>query len=1223
MKMKNLFQFIYTLIKLNILFTTFLFNSPIPAKILTEWNITSLEESTIKTNRYKSCQNTDFKQHLSDEFLSQKNDNNLEESFKNNLIDKISTKITTKQTDIQKIQTCLNFEDSHQSYFDCKAIRTEIKTSAKENWPLMRIFLSLSAPAIREHRLLADINTWLDPTPSHSIPDFPSISPLNNKELEEAKNIYLKWINQTVFDNKITLNELEQRLNNHSLFSPSFTLEEEDRIRFSILELRTILKEGYLSLLQSMPFLAYLEDEKDLEDSKSLSDAFFALETRLENLLQKVANPETNTGLLLSFHSIVEEVLNDSPEYCLTAEELSVRSERKESFQQKAFLGSAFLVAIPCVATGPIGISLCLLGEFGLGIVGHNWAKTALDNSLAQSFMGLEDMTMAGVEQRGRELKLEKFFLPLGVWLTSAEIFQKVVLWSRVSRNVVIEKAEDVLKRPLTREQEDVVWMAHIVGRGEVGKDSVRPAAIDNYTWRQIREKDYVLRDARFSRSERDVLIREGVLGDEPKLSHLKRPLANINDPQWIREELLDETRSFIKEEYQGQLGYLKFAKDYFGQEAHMANIFQKVSKAFRETSVKRPNWKQFPGKVFEYEELLQVVKREDFIERYSGQHTGYPLFSRKYTDGNMEKAYTRLSAVLDKNKFKELGWQQFQGSATTFEELPKKILYADGSIKEEYIGQQGYLQFALDHPEIFMRKILKQRSGNNDSNLIDRADNIMMHKTFVNISAALDKETFKKLRWQQFHGSVKDFKELIGKILNPDGTIKDKYIGQQGYRKFAAEHYSGEMLKTFLNVSAVLDDEIFKKLRWQAFQGSAKDLKELPNKILHTDGSIKTKYTGQQGYSKFATEHYKGDMQKTFINISAVLDDEIFKKLGWQGFNGNSEVFQELSKKILYADGSIKEKYIGQQGYSRFATEFYGGDMQKTFHNVSAVLDDEIFKKLGWQQFHSSVKDFKELPRKILYADGSIKEKYIGQQGYSKFATEYYGGEMLKTFHNVSAVLDDETFKKLGWQQFQGSSEAFQELPNKILYANDSIKDKYIGQQGQLKFAIEHYGGNMLKTFRNVSAALDKQTFQELGWQAFNGSSEAFQELPNKILYADGSIKNEYIGQQGYIKFATELYGGNMKKTFENVSAVLDDKIFKKLGWQAFNGSSEAFQELSNKILHADGTIKDKYIGQQGQLKFAAEHYDGNTHKTFVNISAILDKETFKELGWHHIKSH
>ena len=75
----------------------------------------------------------------------------------------------------------------------------------------MRVLLSLSAPAIKEHRLLAHVTTWLDPTPSHTIPSFSSLSPLSEKELEKAKTIYLKAIRQIAFNNEITLEELKKK----------------------------------------------------------------------------------------------------------------------------------------------------------------------------------------------------------------------------------------------------------------------------------------------------------------------------------------------------------------------------------------------------------------------------------------------------------------------------------------------------------------------------------------------------------------------------------------------------------------------------------------------------------------------------------------------------------------------------------------------------------------------------------------------------------------------------------------------------------------------------------------------------------------------------------------------------------------------------------------------------------------------------------------------------
>ena len=323
-----------------------------------------------------------------------------------------------------------------------------------------------------------------------------------------------------------------------------------------------------------------------------------------------------------------------------------------------------------------------------------------------------------------------------------------------------------------------------------MGKDEIRPAEIYNYTWGQIRKKSRVLSDAGFGKSERELLIGSGVVGDNTEdLSRLagRRPLAEINDPQWIREELLDETGRFIKEEYQGQEGYLKFIKDHYGQEASMSTIFDKVSKAFKSTSIERPNWKNFPGRVFEFEELLRLVNQEDFIERYRGQYKGYPAFAVEYVDGNMATAYIRLSAILDKNKFKELAWQGFQGSVKEFQVLPQKILNAEGYLKTEYLGQQGYLQFALDHPEMFMRKRTQNIAGDNKPT--DQANNILMDKTFKNVSAVLDDEVFDRLGWQQFQGNASEFQELIGKILNVNGSLKEEYLGQEGYLKFALDN--------------------------------------------------------------------------------------------------------------------------------------------------------------------------------------------------------------------------------------------------------------------------------------------------------------------------------------------------------------------------------------------------------------------------------------------------
>ena len=111
------------------------------------------------------------------------------------------------------------------------------------------------------------------------------------------------------------------------------------------------------------------------------------------------------------------------------------------------------------------------------------------------------------------------------------------------------------------------------------------------------------------------------------------------------------------------------------------------------------------------------------------------------------------------------------------------------------------------------------------------------------------------------------------------------------------------------------------------------------------------------------------------------------------------------------------------------------------------------------------------------------------------------------------------------------------------VLFQPDgSIKKEYIGQEnGFPKFADDHFDKNMWKTFNKVSSALTKQEMDQLQWKNFDGDTEEFRNLRSKIFQPDGSIKNEYIGQEnGYPQCADDHFDKKMKRTFTNVSAVV-----------------------------------------------------------------------------------
>ncbi|MCZ0932037.1 MAG: hypothetical protein OXJ52_02675, partial [Oligoflexia bacterium] len=173
---------------------------------------------------------------------------------------------------------------------------------------------------------------------------------------------------------------------------------------------------------------------------------------------------------------------------------------------------------------------------------------------------------------------------------------------------------------------------------------------------------------------------------------------------------------------------------------------------------------------------------------------------------------------------------------------------------------------------------------------------------------------------------------EIRQKIGNDRVSFINEYQDQEGYLRFTEELKKGQNMQYALEViSKTLDEKERKELGWQAFQGTTEEYKELGGKILDTDGNIKPEYIGKEGYALFAKEHYDGDMQKTYINISAVLDKKQKTGLGWQEFQGTIEEYRKLREKILGAEGNIKPEYIGREGYALFAKEHYDGDMQKT----------------------------------------------------------------------------------------------------------------------------------------------------------------------------------------------------------------------------------------------------------------------------------------------------
>ena len=560
-----------------------------------------------------------------------------------------------------------------------------------------------------------------------------------------------------------------------------------------------------------------------------------------------------------------------------------------------------------------------------------------------------------------------------------------------------------------------------------------------------------------------------------------------------------------------------------------------------------------------------------------------------------------------------------FQGSAkekVKFEATVRKwrIPSFKSSVKEKIefeINDQGVEHF------------IKEYGGQKGCVQLSKDLETEMSYIYNLASKLLTKDQMSRLNWQVFQGTAEDFFELSRKILNANGKLKKEYIGMKGYAAFADQHYEGDMRKTYLNVSAVLDKGEMKRLGWQAFLGRTEDFFELRKKLLNAKGELKEEYIGMEGYAAFADQHFQGEMQKTYINVSVVLDKGEMKRLGWQAFHGKTEDFFELRGRFLNAKGELKEEYIGMKGYTDLAKQLYQGDMQKTYINVSAVLDRRAMKRLGWKQFQGASADFFELRGVLFNEKGELKKEHISIKGYTDLADKLYQGEMQKTYINVSAVLNTREMKRLEWQKFHGKSDDFFELREELFNENGKLREKYLGMEGYAAFADQYYKGDMLKTYQNVSAALGGAKSMKqlgLGWKVFHGASADFFELRGELLNENGKLREKYLGMEGYAAFADQYYKGDMLKTYQNVSAALGGaKSMKQLGlgWKVFQGASADFFELREELLNENGKLREKYLGIEGYAAFADQCYKGDMLKTYQNVSAALGgAKSMKQLG-------
>ena len=577
--------------------------------------------------------------------------------------------------------------------------------------------------------------------------------------------------------------------------------------------------------------------------------------------------------------------------------------------------------------------------------------------------------------------------------------------------------------------------------------------------------------------------------------------------------ETLKNKKAFIRD-YQGQAGYLNFTE---GLTKNMDYVFELVSQVYSKKERKALGWQKFQGTVEEFKETLKrILNNEGKVRpKYKGME-GYLLYADTFYKGDMQKAYKNVSAVL--GTMQALDWQSFRG--TSHELRKMQILDDEGKVRPKYKGMEGYLLYADTFYE-----------GD-------------MQKTYMNVSAVLEKNQMQILSWQKFQGKAQDYRKDEAQILDDKDNLK--YKGMEGYALYADSFYEGDMQKAYKNVSAVLSKNQMQILQWQLFAGTLEEFRGMRSKILTVNGNVRSKYKNIEGYVLYADSFYEGDMKKAYKNVSAVLDKKEMQVLQWQSFQGTSH---EL-RKMHILDDKDNLKYKGMEGHALYADSFYEGDMKKTYVNVSAVLSKEEMRVLGWKLFEGSAQEYRKTEAQILTAKGNLRSKYKGMEGYALYADRFYEGDMKKTYVNVSTVLAKEGMRLLGWKLFQGKAQEYRKTEARILDEEGKPRAEYKGMEGYVLYADTFSEGNMKKAYRQVSAVLGG--FQnikklDLGWKLFHGFTIQYHALKD-LFYESEELK----GLESQERVAREIFKGDMKKTYYNVSILKEELLG---GHKAFTG--------------------------------------------------------------------
>ena len=474
-----------------------------------------------------------------------------------------------------------------------------------------------------------------------------------------------------------------------------------------------------------------------------------------------------------------------------------------------------------------------------------------------------------------------------------------------------------------------------------------------------------------------------------------------------------------------------------------------------------------------------------------------------------------------------------------------------------------------------------------------------------------------------------KTFDQTAISVWVQEWTPIDIYIfkNQRGYISFARQYFEGDMRRAWDYAKDSMTLANFNDLNWSYFIGKVEDFLNI--KAVFANPKNRIVYRGMEGYQKFADEYFNGYMPTAFKYVSQATSTSIFKSLGWRLFMGFTSEFQSLQKELFDENGELKTEYFGMHGQALLTKKlndiqesqkkkaFKEQGMGKIYTNVRAVLSEEEFGKLQWKSFFGTVQEFNLFRDRILDSEGNIRAEYIGLEGQIQFAHLYYNGLLKKAYNHAQVIL--ESPRDLKWKNLSISSKDMLQLKKSL--ENGGRFTVRSGFLGYVDVADTYFGGDMRKAYEVVLALVGPDVLKQKEWRKYLGSTHQYEQLSSILLNSDGSVKEEYIGLEGHIKFAVKHANGNMAAAYSNASAALGSNIIKQLQWKKVSGSVNRLNKIQADLLDSQSSFQPQYREMEGYIQVSDKYFKGNMESAFKIVSAIASAEAVAQLNWTTFK--